>query len=711
MIINYKKNKILKFIIILSILCTLILLSIKFIILHLKQDFIYKSFNIQCIENELISTGSEIYDSKEVLMGKLFAENRIIITYKELPKNLINAVLSKEDIRFHCHSGLDFKSLLRAISSLGQKGGGSTVSQQLAKLLFTSNYSKSTFKRLFQKILESILSVEIEKYYTKEEILTMYFNKFDFLYNAKGIEMASRTYFNKKTSELNLNESATIVGMLENPYLYNPRLHTCNAIKQRNLILKKMKKYNFITNEDYIKIYKQSIKLHFNAQNKNIILNTYYSKFLKEELFKLVKKYKKDTGKKFNLYSNGLKVYTSIDLSMQKYAELSIKKHLCKLQNIFNHNYYKNSNIYISNIIKKTKKFQKLKKKGIQDYIIIKIFKKPENLKIFTWEGNIIKKISKWQLIKYNKNIIQAGLLSIESYNGFIKAWVGGIDFNYFKYDHVYQSKRQSGSIFKPFVFTSVIDLLHLNPNSIFANEKIIYKNWNPKNITEKYGGYVTLKEALAYSINTIPIKLLSLTTPKTVIDLVKKIGIKSYIPNDLSIALGSSDLTLYELTSAFNTFNNYGYYIKPRLLLKIENKYGKLIKFNEKLSYKVIKYETSFMILKLMQEVTKYGTAKSLKYYGITNEVAAKTGTSNNYSDGWFVGIVPNLTTLIWVGWEDKDTHFENIYLGQGSKTTLPIWAYYMLYLYEDIKLKYNKNDNFKNYNNIKYNWEGKYE
>ncbi|AWU45905.1 transglycosylase domain-containing protein [Blattabacterium punctulatus] len=673
------------------------------------------------IENPTMEIGSEIYDSNGILLGKFFSENRTLITYKKLPKNLINALIAKEDIRFKHHSGIDAKSILRAIISLGKKGGGSTISQQLAKLLFTGPSAKNKLQRMHQKLLEWVMAIELEKRYTKEEIITMYYNKFDFLYNAKGIETAAHTYFNKNASELNLGECATLVGMLENPSLYNPKIYPYRAKKQRNLVLYQMRKYDLLNEYKYQKELKKSVKINFKMQKKDFELLTYYGEFLKKEIQESLNDHEKETGEKLNLYSSGLKIYTSIDSKMQYYAEKSVKKHLSKLQILFNNSQKKNKNAPFLNItpektnriflsaIHRTQLYQDLKQKGMKEEKIIKELKKPKPTKIFTWNGSKKVLISTWDFIRYQKSIIQAGMLSIEPYTGYIKAWVGGIDFNYFQYDHVAKTKRQVGSIFKPILYASAIKELHYNPCTKISNEKFHLGKWSPRNSNGKYGGTLTLKDGLALSVNTISARLIAQITPGPVIDLAKNMGIESMIPEHPSIALGSSDLTLYEMTGAFNTFTNYGFYIKPSILVKIEDKYGKIIKERIDLSKRqVFSEEVAYMMLKLMEGVVKYGTAKRLhKYNFFLENIAGKTGTTNENSDGWFIGMIPNLTTGVWVGWEDRFAHFENIKLGQGANMALPIWAYYMKSLYNDPNLVYHEKLIFHKPKNSQYNWE----
>ncbi|XOD67477.1 MAG: penicillin-binding protein 1A [Flavobacteriales bacterium Tduv] len=671
------------------------------------------------IENPSMEVGSEVYDARGELLGKFFSENRILVTYKQLPKNLINALIAKEDIRFREHSGIDRRSLLRAISLLGRKGGGSTISQQLAKLLFTGISAKNKLQRLHQKLLEWVLAVELERRYTKEEIIAMYFNKFDFLYNAKGIETAARAYFNKGTSELNLGECATLIGMFENPSLYNPKNHPEKSKKQRNLVLAQMKKYDFIDSSTYEKTLKEPLKVNFKLQKKDFGLLTYYADFLRKEVQQALDEYQKETGHLFNLYSSGLKIYTTINARMQRYAEAAIKKHLKTLQPLFDVSQRgnktapffgipveKRERIFLTSM-RRTRRYQELKQKGMTETEIVTVFKKPKSSRIFTWQGDKDTLMSPWNLIAYQKSIIQSGMLSIEPSTGYIKVWVGGVNFDHFQYDHVAQTRRQIGSAFKPFVYTTAINELHYTPCTTISNERFTAGKWSPRNADGRYGGSLTLKEALAHSVNTVSARLISMTTPRAVINLVRDMGVQSPIPENLSIALGSADLTPYEVTGAFNTFTNYGVYVRPTLLLRIEDKYGKVLKEHTPMSREVLSEEVAYIMLKLMQGVVDIGTGRRVRSYGITGQVAGKTGTTNEHADGWFVGLVPNLTTTVWVGWEDRFAHFQNLSLGQGASMALPIWGHYMSDVYRDKSLGYQQSETFGKADNVSSHWD----
>ncbi|WGH27772.1 MAG: penicillin-binding protein [Candidatus Bostrichicola ureolyticus] len=685
-----------------QIYITLYIFWIVIISLIISFYIIIKSLTIpklSVIEDSIISQSSLVYDINNKLIGK-FYKNKTII-YDKLPINLINALLAKEDIRFKKHSGIDVKSLLRVIFYLGSKGGGSTISQQVIKLLYTRNINKNKYKRIRQKIIECILAVKLEKIYSKEEIISIYLNKFDFLFNSKGIYMAAKTYFNKNYSKLNLEESAILVGMLENPRYYNPVLYPDRCIKKRNLVLFQMKKYHFINDKIYKSAINKPLKINFNLQKKELTFSTYYADYIKSEVNKFIKEYEKKTGKILDLNSSGLNIYTSIDSNMQKYAEDSIKNHLKYIQeNFFDSKNIKNIYFLFKKhkdlfykIIRNTKTYLDLKNNGYSEKEIMNKFRKKHYIKIFTWEGDKIVYASNLEVLLYNYSLLQVAMLSVEPNTGYIKTWIGGIDFNHFKYDHVQNSKRQIGSVFKPIVYATAINKFNYTPNTKISNYPFSTENWIPKNFNNKYGGYYTLKEALAYSLNTVAIRLTYQTTPKSVIEMAYKMGIKSYIPNNLTIALGSADLTPYEITMALNIFPNNGIYIKPRILLKITNRFCEVIADQNTFAIskkEVLNKKVASMVLNLMQGVTNFGTAKFLRYK-FKAEIACKTGTTNNYADSWFIGIVPKLITTIWVGWEYPFINLYYIY-----NKGLPIWANYMLKIYDDKNLSYSENDKF---------------
>ncbi|MFA9290150.1 MAG: penicillin-binding protein 1A [Solirubrobacteraceae bacterium] len=662
------------------------------------------------LDNPDLNLASEVYSSDGKLLERFEEEKRIPIEYKNLPEYLVNALLAKEDIRFREHTGVDMIAILRAATGGG--GGGSTITQQLSKQLYTGERSKFLPLRLKQKLLEWITAVGLERRYTKDEIITMYFNKFDFLFGANGIEAASKIYFNKETKDLTLSEAAMFVGMFQNPVQINPLKNMPLAIEKRNGVLNKMAEHGFITIDEARRVSKQPIILDFNRKRLKSIkesYSAYFKYFLKKEVAQILENYEKETGKKYNLYKDGLKIHTTIDSRMQLAAEGAIKKHLKKLQSSFFAEQRNNSLAPFNNIskekrdrilfagIKQTSRYRLLKNKNLSDANILNEFKKPIRLEIYTWSGIKDTLMSPLDSIIYHKHIVQSGLLSIDPGSGNIKAWVGGINWDYFKFDHVKQSRRQAGSTFKPFVYLTAINQMNLTPCSTVSNEQLTVGKWSPRNSSGRYGGSLTLRNGLAFSVNTISARLIQQTTPPLVIQLVREMGITSPIENDLTISLGSSDLTLYEMVGAYSVFANNGIYIKPELILKIEDSKGAIIKEYNLESREVISEEVAYSMVDLLKGVVDFGTGVSLRGYGDFGEVAGKTGTTNDNSDGWFIGMVPKLVTGIWTGWDDRFAHFRSTNMGQGASMAMPIWAYYMNSVYEINGIDLSRKDKFE--------------
>lgn len=660
--------------------------------------------DVRQLENPEINVASEIYSSDGKLIDKYESEKRIPITYEQLPEHLVQALYAREDIRYNEHSGVDGKSLLRAVSTLGEDGGGSTITQQLAKQLFTGKPATGKVERIKQKLKEWVVSTQLEKRYTKEDIITMYLNKFDFTYRASGIQAAAMTYFQKDVSELDVNESAVLVCMLRNPNLFNPVKNPENSLKERNMVLSQMMKYNFITRAEYEDYKEQPLNTNFKMLRSSIkeTYSAYFKYTMRKELEKYFKAYEKKYGVRYDLYRDGLKIYTSIDSRMQKMGEDAIKKHLVGMQKRFFRTqrgrrtapFYnissKKAQRIFETAVGRTVYYQQLKEKGLSQEEILEKFNEPkDSVQFFTWEGvEWRKNVSLMDSIKYHKHIIQAGLMSMDPKDGTIKAWVGGIDWDFFKFDHVKQAKRQVGSTFKPFVYATAIHQMNYTPCHKISNEKFKTGGWEPQNAGGGYGGYKTLREALAKSINMVSARLISESGPKAVIQLANDLGVKSEIPENLTIALGSADLTLYEMVGAYSTFANQGIYIEPELVLSVEDKNGKIIKDFEPVTREVLSEDVAYTMIDLMEGVVEIGTGKGIRDRGIGSEVAAKTGTTNEGSDSWFIGLTPNLVTGVWVGNEDRAAHFPDA-TSQGAKMALPIWAYYM-------KSVYNKGNKF---------------
>jgi len=685
-----------------------VVLGISGLFFAVSQGFLGEMPDVKELENPDIYVASEIYSADGVLLGKFEKEKTQPIAYKDLPPYLIYALQAKEDERFKEHSGIDLQSVARAVVYGGGRGGGSTITQQLAKLLFTGAASQNKLQRGFQKLKEWVVAVSLEKRYTKEEIVTLYFNKFDFLYNANGIEMASKIYFNKTTSQLTLPEAAMFVAMLENPVKNNPMRNPERAKGRRNVVLEQMLKTGYIDQEKYNKAVETPITLDYHPiKNISDDYSAYYKFYLKKEIDQYLKEYEKANGKKLNLYKDGLKIYVTLDSKMQKYAEESIKEHLTDLQKRFDAEqrgrktrpfYYINSkqiNDIMVQAMKRTGRYKQLKAAGVSEDSILMEFHKPIKTSRFTWNGEEEVEMSPWDSIRYHKQIAQAGLMSMVPATGEIKAWVGGIDWQHFQYDHIKQGKRQVGSTFKPFVYATAIMKLGMTPCSVVSNASF---NKGTYHVPGR-GGMLTLKDALAHSQNPVALRLAEMAGTQSVIQTARDLGVTEDISTSLPMALGSSDITIYEMLGAYSTFANYGNYNKPEMIWRIEDANGRIIKEVNVEPKEVMNPLYAYTMIELMKGVAQYGTASGeLGRKGISKsiEIAGKTGTTQNNSDGWFMGIVPRLATGTWVGWEDRATHFLGTGEGQGARMALPIWAIYMKKVWADKSLKVSPEDKF---------------
>ena len=682
------------------------------------------------LENPNTNLASQIISSDNKLLGKFhFGENRTPIEYDELPKQLIDALIATEDERFYSHSGIDFKATVRAVVYLNKKGGASTISQQLARQLFVGVRSKNIFEAITQKAKEWVLAVRLERQYTKEEIITMYLNIYDFGYNGDGIKSASNIYFGKEPMELNIEESAMLVGMLKNSSLYNPMRRPELVKSRRNVVFNQMKK-NKLLDESIIDSLKAlSLEITYTPQSHREGLATYFRAYLQEFMKDWAKDNTKEDGSKYNLYLDGLKIYTTINHEMQGYAEESVKAHMANLQReFFNQNTpelnptapfldleSEDSIKIFKNAMKRSERWRKMRNSGKSEEEMFEVFEKEVPMSIFSWNGNIDTIMKPIDSIRYYKHFMQVGMMSMEPQTGHVKAWVGGINYKHFQYDHVKQGKRQIGSTFKPFLYATAIDQLKLSPcdslpDAIYCIEPNKFGNpepWCPTNSSDKYGGMRTLKNALANSKNTISAQLMDKVGPKPVADLARNLGIESFIPDVPAIALGTPDLSVYEMVGAYGAFANQGIYVKPTMITRIEDKNGILLYQSSPETKDVISEESAYVTLNLLEGVTKFGSGARLRHdipedernpvykdvvtgypYKFQNAIAGKTGTTQNQSDGWFMGMVPNLVTGVWVGAEDRATHFETIAYGQGATMALPIWGLYMKKCYENENL-----------------------
>jgi penicillin-binding protein 1A len=683
------------------------------------------------LENPEKNLATEVISSDGVTLGKYAFKNRTPVGFSDLPENLVNALIATEDERFYEHSGIDFRGLARAIVKLGKGGGASTITQQLAKNLFNKGGSSSTLKRLTQKVKEWIVATKLERQYTKNEIVAMYLNTQGFLFNAIGIRSASRIYFGKEPKDLDIQESAILVAMLKNPRQFNPNreISKKKSLTRRNVVFAQMAKNEFITQKVKDSLQQLPLKINFTPESHNDGLATYFREYLRGYLKKWVKNNPKPNGDSYNINRDGLKIYVTLDSRMQQYAQEAVQEHMSNLQSYFFKEQQKNETApfydleeeQVDAIYKRARKrsdrYRRMKKNGYSDQQIDSAFNASIDMRVFSWneQREVDTIMSPNDSIKYYKTILRSGLLSIEPQTGHIKAWVGGINHKYFKYDHVDQGKRQVGSTFKPFVYATAINQLRLSPCEKFPNTPYtipkgrfgIPEAWTPKNSGEKYGGEITLKSALAKSINVISARLIDMVTPLNVVRLAKSAGIKSRIPKSPSIALGSVELSLMEMTGAYATFANKGMRVEPNMLLRIEDKNGTVLADFTPKTNEVLSEESAYVVLELLKGVTTAGSGVRLRTsehyykdiitgfpYEFTNPIAGKTGTTQNHTDGWFMGVVPNLATGVWTGGEDRAVHFENIAEGQGATMSLPTWALFMKKVYADTSLNISQED-----------------
>ena len=686
------------------------------------------------LENPKTNFASEIISSDNEVLGKYyFNDNRTPIKYEDINTKTVEALIATEDERFYSHPGIDLKATLRAIVFLNTRGGASTISQQLARQLFVGVRSRNIIQAVGQKIKEWVIAVELEKQYTKEEIITMYLNIYDFGYYGDGIKSASNIYFSKEPIDLKIEESAMLIGMLQNSSLYDPLRRPEITKNRRDLVLMQMAKNKYISENEKDSLQKIPLELNYTPQSHRQGLATYFRSYLRGFMKDWTDNNLKPDGSKYNLYSDGLKIYTTINSKMQKYAEESVTEHMKNLQKEF---FIQNDTLSTApfrdldedeeeSIMKRTmrrsERWRKARLSGKSADEIEEIFNVPTEMSIFSWEGDIDTVMSPIDSIRYYKHFLQAGMMSMNPKNGHVMAWVGGINYRNFQYDHVMQSKRQIGSTFKPFLYATAIDQLKLSPcdmlpDAIHCIEPYKYGNpdpWCPTNSSDKYGGMRTLSNALANSKNTISAQLIDRVGPRPVADLARNLGVSSNIPNVPAIALGTPDLSVYEMVGAYGAFANKGIYVKPIMVTKIEDRNGKIVFQSTPETKDVLSEESSYVTLKLLEGVTKFGSGARLRHnipedernyvyknvvtgypYKFDNASAGKTGTTQNQSDGWFIGMVPNLVTGVWVGGEDRSIHFEEIAFGQGATMSLPIWGLFMKKCYEDEELGVSKED-----------------
>ncbi len=704
------------------------------------------------LENPVSKYASQVLSSDGQLLGTYsYKDNRIFTAYNQLSPALVQALVATEDVRFFDHSGIDIRSLGRAVLKRGllgesNAGGGSTITQQLAKQLY-SEQADNTTQRLFQKPIEWVIAVKLERGYTKEEILTMYLNYFDFLNGAVGIKTASRTYFGKEPKQLTVPEAAMLIGMCKNPSYFNPVHHEERCIGRRNVVLDQMRKAGYLTDEECAEYQAQPLKLNFHRTDHKDGIATYFREYLRKIMMAkrpvksdyaswqeqqyyadslawaqdplygwCNKNYKKD-GSSYNIYNDGLKIYTTIDSRMQRYAEEAVYKHVAGF--LQPHFYAEKKNkptapfssqlttaqtkAILDKSMRLSERYRVMKAAGASEEEIRKAFHTPQPMTVFTYHGMKDTEMTPMDSIIYYKYFLRAGFMSMDPQTGFVKAYVGGMDYTYFQYDMVSLGRRQVGSTIKPFLYALAMEN-GFSPCDVAPNVQRTYRvagqPWTPRNANHsRYGAMVTLKWGLSQSNNWISAWLMSQLSPEALKKLILEFGIRNNkIVPSMALCLGPCDLTVSELVSAYTAFANHGIRMAPIFVTKIVDNEGNVVANFQPQMNEVISEESALKMLDMLKGVVDGGTAARLRYmYKFTGELAAKTGTTNNNSDGWFIGISPSLVSGCWVGGEDRDIHFDNMTYGQGAAMALPVWALYMKKVYADKRLGYSQNEKFE--------------
>lgn len=722
---------------------------------------------VEELQNPINRYATQIYSSDGKIMGtwNYNRENRVLVDYSQLSPSLIQALVATEDIRFYDHSGIDFFALGRAIIKRGifrQKsaGGGSTITQQLAKQLY-SGTAHSVMERMLQKPIEWVIAVQLERNYTKDEIIAMYLNYFDFLHNAVGIKTASNTYFGKEPKDLTVNEAATLVGLCKNPSYFNPVRHHDRSQERRNVVLGQMVKAGYLTEKQYQQYSAEPLKLNFHVSDHKDGVAVYFRDYLRrymmakkperseypswnmvryhidsinwetDPLYGWCNKNRKRNGDNYNVYTDGLKVYTTIDSRMQEYAEQAAREHIVKfLQPAFNkENRGRKSAPYSGKLsaeqvnkilmrsVRQCERYRVLKESGASEEEIKRSFNTRTEMSVFTYHGEVDTVMTPMDSIRYYKSFLRCGFMSMCPQNGHVKAYVGGLDFMHFAYDMCMEGRRQVGSTIKPFLYSLAMEN-GFSPCDLAPNVQETYivggRAWTPRNGSRAhYGEMVTLKWGLQQSNNWISAYLMSKLNPQAFVTLLREYGINNpEIHPSMALCLGPCDITVGEMVSAYTVFVNHGIRTSPLLVTKIADNEGNVIAEFQPRMNEVISEESAHKMLYMLKAVVEGGTAGRLRYkYNIPGDIAGKTGTTNNNSDAWFMGITPTLVSGCWVGGEDRDIHFTMTSMGQGAAGALPVWAYYMRRVYADKRLGYNGNAVFDlpaGYNPCQYDESG---
>lgn len=698
------------------------------------------------LENPKNQLATEIISSDGVVLGTYFKENRTPVKYEEISPNVINALIATEDIRFYDHSGVDLRAIVRVIVGTGKRGGGSTITQQLAKMLFPREDFSNPISKVVRKLREWVMAIKLERRYTKEEILTMYLNKFDFLYLAVGIKSAAKVYFSTSPDSLKLEQAAMLIGMCKNPSLYNPLRRPEQTLERRNVVLGQMYKYGFISKEQFDSLKSLPLNIKFQKVDHKEGIATYFREYLRmvltakkpnrddyvdpqryyedsldwetNPLYGWCNKNFKPDGTPYDIYKDGLKIYSTIDSRMQRYAEEAVYEHMALFLQpaFFKEQKGRKKAPFAWNVsdeeiqqimktsVKRTERYRVLKNQGLSEEEIMKIFHQPVPMTVFTWKGEKDTVMSPYDSIRYYKFYLRTSLFSMETQTGYVRAYVGGINYKYFAFDQATIGKRQVGSTFKPFLYTLAMQEgyspCYEVPNIPVSFELPDGNVWTPKNSgpTKRDGQMVTLRWALANSVNYISAWLMKRYNPHAVIEIARKMGIRSKIDPVPAICLGVPEISLAEMTAAFSVYANKGIYVQPIYVTRITDANGNVLATFKPQRNEAISEQTAYKMIEMLRAVVQQGTSWRLKgRYNINADVAAKTGTTQNQSDGWYIAITPKLATGVWTGGEERSIHFNNLELGQGASMSLPTWAYYMRRVYANPDLGYSEKDVFE--------------
>lgn len=675
--------------------------------------------SVEELQNPKSNLATVVYGSDMKVLGKYYKENRVNVKYYELDQDLVHALIATEDARFNDHSGIDLKALGRSASGVLtgnlNKGGGSTLTQQLAKMMFPRQ-KLSKPKMVLQKLKEWVIAARLERNYTKDEILTLYLNKFDFLNQAVGIKSAAQIYFNRSQDSLRIEQAAMLIGMAKNPSVFNPVKKADTTLLRRNVVMSQMVKYGYLSQAAYDSLKKLPLGLVFRPEDHNDGPAPYFREYLRENFMRkwCEAHINPETGKPYDIYKDGLRIFTTIDSRMQRYAEEAVSEHMTELQKAFTKECKNKKNapfawnvskddiekIMVSSM-KRSDRWKNMKKAGASEEEIRAEFKKPVQMAVYSLRGEVDTLMSPWDSIRYYKSFLNTGFMAMDPGTGYVKAWVGGINHKHFKFDHVKIGKRQVGSTFKVFVYAMAIQEGYSPCTQLPCVKTCVTdatgKQWCPDNAggDAKYENkLITLKKALAMSINYISAELIKRFSPQSVVALARRMGITSPIDEVPAVCLGTPDLSVYEMVGANATFANKGTFVQPTFVTRIEDKNGKVLEEFVPTADEVFDEQKAYVMIQLMKGVVEGGTGASLRgpKYGLRNEIAGKTGTTQNNADGWFMGLTPDLVAGCWVGGEDRSIHFNTMENGQGARMALPIWGKFFQKVYADPSLKISK-------------------